>query len=68
MEHFEDRTAVITGGASGIGLATAERLGREGMNLVIADIEEEAGCGLCQSGVPCSSMIPKRPLNTESNC
>ncbi len=40
MEHFENRTAVITGGASGIGLATAERLGREGMNLVIADIEE----------------------------
>lgn len=40
MEHFEDRTAVITGGASGIGLATAARLGREGMNLVIADIEE----------------------------
>ena len=40
MEHFQDRTAVITGGASGIGLATAERLGREGMNLVIADIEE----------------------------
>ncbi|MBI5117949.1 epoxyqueuosine reductase [Candidatus Poribacteria bacterium] len=25
------------------------------------DIDEEAGCGLCQSGVPCSSMIPKRP-------
>ena len=40
MQHFEDRTAVITGGASGIGLATAERLGRAGMNLVIADIEE----------------------------
>ncbi|MEZ5245625.1 MAG: SDR family NAD(P)-dependent oxidoreductase [Acidimicrobiales bacterium] len=40
MEHFQDRTAVITGGASGIGLATAERLGSEGMNLVIADIEE----------------------------
>ena len=40
MEHFEQRTAVITGGAGGIGLATAERLGREGMNLVIADIEE----------------------------
>lgn len=40
MDHFEDRTAVITGGASGIGLAMAERLGREGMNLVIADIEE----------------------------
>lgn len=25
------------------------------------EIDEEAGCGLCQSGVPCSTMIPKRP-------
>lgn len=39
MQEFRGRTAVITGGASGIGLATAERLGREGMNLMLADIE-----------------------------
>jgi len=31
------RTAVITGGASGIGLATAKRLAAAGMNVVIAD-------------------------------
>jgi NAD(P)-dependent dehydrogenase (short-subunit alcohol dehydrogenase family) len=31
------RTAVITGGASGIGLATAKRLAGAGMNIVIAD-------------------------------
>lgn len=31
------RTAVITGGASGIGLATARRLSAAGMNVVIAD-------------------------------
>src|SRR5690606_5203476 len=31
------RTAVITGGASGIGLATARRLVAAGMNVVIAD-------------------------------
>jgi NAD(P)-dependent dehydrogenase (short-subunit alcohol dehydrogenase family) len=31
---------VITGGASGIGLAVATRLAAEGMNLVLADIEE----------------------------
>ncbi|MEM7139625.1 MAG: SDR family NAD(P)-dependent oxidoreductase [Actinomycetota bacterium] len=42
MQEFTGRTAVITGGESGIGLATAERLGREGMNLVLADIEERA--------------------------
>jgi NAD(P)-dependent dehydrogenase (short-subunit alcohol dehydrogenase family) len=45
MHDFEGRTAVITGGASGIGLATAERLGREGMNLVLADIEERVLVG-----------------------
>jgi len=42
MNEFEGRTAVITGGASGIGLAVARRLGREGMNLVLADIEQPA--------------------------
>ena len=37
-----NRTAVITGGASGIGLATAERLAEIGMNICIADQDEEA--------------------------
>lgn len=40
MDELQGRTAFITGGASGIGLATAHALGAEGMNLVIADIEE----------------------------
>lgn len=40
--ELNGRTAFITGGASGIGLATAHRLGAKGMNLVIADIEESA--------------------------
>lgn len=42
MEYLKDRVAVITGGASGIGLALAEALGAEGMQLVLADIEEPA--------------------------
>lgn len=39
MREMTDKVAVITGGASGIGLAIAERLGRAGAKLVIADIE-----------------------------
>ncbi|MFT7649959.1 MAG: NAD(P)-dependent dehydrogenase (short-subunit alcohol dehydrogenase family) [Candidatus Poriferisodalaceae bacterium] len=42
LQDYEGTTAVITGGAGGIGLGLAHRLGQAGANLVIADIEEEA--------------------------
>ena len=42
MEHLTDKVAVITGGASGIGFATARRLASQGVRLVLADIEESA--------------------------
>ena len=42
MKEFKDKVAVITGAASGIGLAIAERCVREGMKVVLADIEETA--------------------------
>ncbi|MCM1567489.1 MAG: SDR family NAD(P)-dependent oxidoreductase, partial [Dehalobacter sp.] len=37
MKEFKDKVAVITGGASGIGLGIARRCVREGMRVVIAD-------------------------------
>jgi NAD(P)-dependent dehydrogenase (short-subunit alcohol dehydrogenase family) len=40
MKQFKDKVAVITGGASGIGLALARRAAAESMQLVLADIEE----------------------------
>ena len=40
MEDLRDKVAVITGGASGIGKAVAERAASEGMKVVLADIEE----------------------------
>lgn len=40
MKDFRGKTAFITGGASGIGFAMARAFGRQGMNVVIADIED----------------------------
>lgn len=42
MQDLADRVAVITGAASGIGQSLARRFAREGMKLVLADIEEAA--------------------------
>ena len=39
---FSDQVAVVTGGASGIGRAMAERFGKAGMNVVIGDVDVEA--------------------------
>lgn len=41
MERFEGGTAVVTGGASGLGLAMATRFAEAGMNIVLGDIESE---------------------------
>ena len=40
MEELQGKVAVITGGASGIGRAVAERAAAEGMKIVLGDIEE----------------------------
>ena len=43
MKEDARRIAIVTGGASGIGLACAERLAADGMTVVIADMNEKAG-------------------------
>ena len=41
MQEFSGRTAVITGAASGIGLGMARSFAKRGMQLVLADLNEE---------------------------
>ncbi|MFN0148020.1 MAG: SDR family NAD(P)-dependent oxidoreductase [Dehalococcoidia bacterium] len=41
MKDFAGKVAVVTGAASGMGLAFAHRFADEGMNIVLADIESE---------------------------
>jgi NAD(P)-dependent dehydrogenase (short-subunit alcohol dehydrogenase family) len=56
MIELESKTAIISGGAEGIGLGIAQALGRHGMNIVLADINEaqlkNAEESLREQGVP----------------
>jgi len=42
VKEFKGKVAVITGSASGMGRAVAERLAKEGMKVVLADVEQKA--------------------------
>jgi NAD(P)-dependent dehydrogenase (short-subunit alcohol dehydrogenase family) len=42
MKEFKDKVALVTGAASGIGFALADRFASVGMKVVLADVEEPA--------------------------
>jgi len=61
MQDLKGRIALITGGASGIGLAMAHRFAREGMRLVLADVEggalEKASAEILSGGTEVLSVL-----------
>ncbi|GAA4467050.1 SDR family oxidoreductase [Nibrella saemangeumensis] len=48
MKRFEQKVALVTGAASGIGRATALSFAQEGANVVLADVTQEAGEAVAQ--------------------
>ena len=48
-KRFDDKTALVTGGATGIGRATVELLASQGARVLIADVNESTGEALAES-------------------
>jgi len=57
--QLENKVAIVTGGARGIGLAIARRYAAEGARVVIADIDNAAGEAAAGAlGSACSGFVP----------
>ena len=58
MSRLENRVVLVSGGASGIGAATARLVVREGGKAAIADRDEEKGRALAQELGPSALFVP----------
>jgi 2-hydroxycyclohexanecarboxyl-CoA dehydrogenase len=61
--EFEGRTIVVTGGASGIGRATAFLLAREGAQVLVGDVDEAGGRSLAAEAASARLPIEYLPLD-----
>jgi 3-oxoacyl-[acyl-carrier protein] reductase len=77
MGLLDGKAAVVTGGAQGIGLAIAQRLGAEGASVVVADVDEarsrEAAATVAEGGgkaigVACDVTSPEQVEALVARC
>ena len=69
MQSLAGKVAVVTGAASGIGLALARRFGHDGMRVVMADIEQPAleheAAALAGEGVEVLARVTDTSLESD---
>jgi NAD(P)-dependent dehydrogenase (short-subunit alcohol dehydrogenase family) len=69
VQSLAGKVAVVTGAASGIGLALARRFGQDGMHVVMADIEQPAlereAAALAGSGVEVLARVTDTSLESD---
>ncbi|MFP5290193.1 MAG: SDR family NAD(P)-dependent oxidoreductase [Actinomycetes bacterium] len=63
--HITGRTALITGGASGLGRATAERMLAAGSSVVIADLPQSPGAALADDWGDRAVFVPTDVTDAE---
>ena len=61
--EMQDRTVVVTGGASGIGKATALLLAREGARVFVGDIDEAGGRAIAEEATGEGLALDYLPLD-----
>ena len=65
--RFSGKTAIVTGAASGIGRAVAERLAREGARVVLGDVNA-AGLAKVKAGLGDSAIVQRLDVSDPAQC
>jgi 3(or 17)beta-hydroxysteroid dehydrogenase len=64
--RLADKTALVTGGASGLGLSICQRYAAEGANVIVTDIDEDAGLSLARELGP-TARFERLDVSQESD-
>ena len=65
---LQDKTAIVTGGASGIGEAIVRRFAADGAKVVIADVNAAKGAALAEAlGGPSSALFVKADMSKDAD-